>query len=307
MRVRRWLRITGALAAASALTVVVAFGVFTRREAHGLITNPAATRKMPGRTPIDEHMLFQNEAVQASDGLALVGWYVRGENGALLILTHGYKSDRAEMLPVAAMLHRHGYGILIPALRAHDRSDGEHITFGRDEMRDFEAWTAWARDQPEVDPDRIALLGNSMGASLVIQYGAEDTRVRAVVADSAFSSLNDTVDASVRFFTGLPPWPFAPAIVFWAEREQGFPASDIDFKKWIGKISPRPVFLMQGGHDVVISKLSGQRLYDAAGEPKVLWYEPDVGHAGFYRARPDEYERRVAAFFDQYVAARRNP
>ena len=42
----------------------------------------------------------------------------------------------------------------------------------------------------------------------------------------------------------------------------------------------------------------------AAGEPKELWYEPDVGHAGFDRAKPDEYERRVVAFFDRYVLGR---
>lgn len=307
MRARRWVRITGTIAAVAALAGAVAFGVFTRHEAHVLITNPVETRRVPTRTPIDDHMLFQNEAVQSSDGLTLVAWYVRGDNGALILLVHGYKSDRSEMLRAAAMLHRHGYGVLLPALRAHDHSDGERITFGRDEMRDFEAWTSWARAQPGVDPDRIALLGNSMGGSLAIEYTAEDPRIRAVVANSAFSSLEDTIQTSVRFFTGLRPEFFAPAIVFWAEREAGFRVADIDFKKWIGRIAPRPVFLMQGGHDVVISKLSGQRLYDAAGEPKILWYEQDVGHAGFDRARPDEFERRVAAFFDQYDAARRMP
>ena len=123
----------------------------------------------------------------------------------------------------------------------------------------------------------------------------------AVVAQSAFSSLNDTVETSVRFFTGLPPFPFAPLITFWAEREAGFDAGDIDAKKWIGKLSPRPVFLMQGGADVVISTSSGQKLYDAAREPRELWFDPAIGHARFDTARPEEYERRVSQFFDRYL------
>jgi hypothetical protein len=61
---------------------------------------------------------------------------------------------------------------------------------------------------------------------------------------------------------------------------------------------------MQGGEDVVISKESGQRLYDAAREPKELWSEPHVGHAKFDTALPEEYERRVVGLFDKYLAAR---
>jgi len=62
------------------------------------------------------------------------------------------------------------------------------------------------------------------------------------------------------------------------------------------------VFILQGGADVVISKASGERLYQAAGEPKELWFEPKVGHASFDGALPGEYERRVTAFFDKYLS-----
>ncbi len=118
-----------------------------------------------------------------------------------------------------------------------------------------------------------------MGGSLAIQYAARNPRIAAVVADCAFSSLNDTVDTSVKFFTGLPPFPFAPMIVFWTEREAGFQASEIDAKQWIRQIAPRPIFLLQGGADVVVSRESGQRLFEAAGQPKELWYDAEVGHA----------------------------
>lgn len=53
--------------------------------------------------------------------------------------------------------------------------------------------------------------------------------------------------------------------------------------------------------DNVISAESGQRLYDAAGEPKALWFEPELGHARFDWARPREFESRVVAFYDAYL------
>jgi fermentation-respiration switch protein FrsA (DUF1100 family) len=136
---------------------------------------------------------------------------------------------------------------------------------------------------------------------LAIQYAAQNQNIKAVVANSAFSSLNDTISTSVAYFTDLPAFPFVPLIVFWAERETGFKAEDVDATKWIAQISPRPVFLMQGGKDVVISADSGQRLYDAAGEPKELWYDPELGHVGFDKERAVEYEKRVSEFFDMYL------
>ncbi|HVT49769.1 MAG TPA: alpha/beta hydrolase [Vicinamibacterales bacterium] len=298
---KRWVR--RVFLAIVLLVVIAAAGLVwkARAEAHRLLTNPIATRELPHERPIDYGMVYDDVSVKTADGLKLVGWYVPTKNGALVLAQHGYKSQRGEMLDEAAMLNRHGYGVLITSVRAHDLSDGTLITFGVKEMADLDAWYRFALTEPGVDPNRIGILGNSMGGSLAIQYAAQNPKIAAVVANAAFSSLSDTVATSVKYFTGLPAFPFAPLITFWAEREGGFRASDIDATKWIGRISPRPVFLMQGGKDVVISKDSGRKLYAAAGEPKELWEDPGVGHAAFDTARPAEYERRVVGFFDRYL------
>jgi alpha-beta hydrolase superfamily lysophospholipase len=279
--------------------VVGTSGLVTRARAHELITNPHATRHLPTRTPADYGMPFEEATVTTSDGLNLVGWFVPSGNGASIILVHGYKDHRGSMLKLADVLHRHGYGLLILSVRAHDGSDGELITFGHAEMKDLEAWYTYESGHAGVNTNEIGIFGGSMGGSLAIQYAARNPRIAAVVADCAFSSLNDTVDTSVKFFTGLPPFPFAPMIVFWTEHEAGFQASEIDAKQWIRHIAPRPIFLLQGGADVVVSRESGQRLFEAAGEPKELWYDAEVGHAQFLDKRPEEFERRVVAFYDK--------
>lgn len=270
----------------------------TRDEARRLVSNPIETRRLPGRTPIDFGAVYDDVAITTPDGLRLVAWLIPPANGALVIAQHGYKADRGEMLNEAVMLARHGYGVLVPAMRAHDLSDGTLITFGAREIDDLRQWVELAATLPDVEARRIGILGNSLGGTLAIQMAARTPDVRAVVTNSAFSSLSDTLDTSIRFFTGLPPFPFAPMVAFWAEREAGVRVDDVDATREIGTISPRPVLLMQGGADEVISTVSGQRLYDAAGEPKTLWFDPQVGHARFDTARPDEYERRVIALFD---------
>jgi pimeloyl-ACP methyl ester carboxylesterase len=102
--------------------------------------------------------------------------------------------------------------------------------------------------------------------------------------------------------TGLPAFPFAPMIIFWAEREADIDTSQMNTTEWIKEISPRPVFILQGGQDDHISIDSGQKLYDAAGEPKELWYEPGAAHHGLEEQPFEaEFERRVVAFFDKYL------
>jgi len=270
-------------------------------EAIRLTTNSPAQRKVPKQTPADYHLDFVDAGVTSSDGLKLVGWYIPGTNGSTVIFVHGYKDSRGNMLGSAAMFHAHGYGALLIALRGHDRSDGDRVTFGHTELRDLDAWYGFAVRQPDIDRQRIALLGVSMGGAIAIQYAAKNPAIAALVADSAFSSMDDTIATSVRHFTGLPPFPFASLIGFWIRENTGLTRDEADAKRAIPRISPRPVFLMQGGADTVISPQSGQLLYDAAKEPKELWFDPALGHARFFDERRDEYEQRVIGFMDRYV------
>ncbi len=140
-----------------------------------------------------------------------------------------------------------------------------------------------------------------MGGSLVIQLAARNPRIKAVATDSAFSSADDTIAATVNYYTGLPAFLFAPLMRFWAGVETGCDLSQVNAKIWIKQISPRAVFLMQGGADTKISPASGELLHAAAGQPKEFWYEASLGHAQFATNLPAAYEQRITTFFDTYL------
>lgn len=296
-----WIRYA---AVALLAAVAAAFGTVTviaRQKAHEMITHPLARRPPVNETPLEHGMGYVDLTVQSEGGCELVGWYVPSTNGAAIILQHGYKANRVAMLEEAEILNRHGYGVLLTTVRAHDLSEGELISFGYHEVNDLEAWYERLLMMEDVDPNRIGALGNSLGGSMVLQLASQNPGIRAVVAHSPFSSIDDTIETSVEAIAGLPAFPFAPLMIFWAEQELGFDSAEIDAKLWIAEISPRPVLILQGGQDDTVSQDSGRLLYEAAGDPKELWFEPEAGHAAFDLEMPEVFERRVVGFFDRYL------
>ena len=287
-------------AAAALLVAAAAFGWKTRDEAHKLVTNERATRKVATVTPADRQLPFESATVTTADGFRLLGWFVPAvQPRATVMLVHGYKDHRGSLLGVAEILHRHGYSALLLSLRGHDENDGDLISFGLREMADLDAWRAYLLGRPDVDASRMALFGASMGGTIGLGYAAGHQDIRAVITDGAFSSVPDTAATSIRFFTGLPAFPFAPAIIFWMERAIGGDSGDLDATKWIPKIAPRPILLLQGGADTVVSAESGRKLFDVAGEPKELWFEPRVGHTQFLKMMPEQFEEHVIGFLNR--------
>jgi len=115
-----------------------------------------------------------------------------GQRFPAVIGLHGSGGGHATMAEPANLLAEQGFAVYV--LRYFDRTgtteaDRETI------FRHFPIWmkTLWdavslVASQPQVDPERIGLLGFSLGAYLSLSNAAIDSRVRAVV----------------EFFGGLP-------------------------------------------------------------------------------------------------------
>jgi hypothetical protein len=69
----------------------------------------------------------------------------------------------------------------------------------------------------------------------------------------------------------------------------------------IDQISPRPLLLIYGEHELVSTQ--ARQLLAQAGDPKELWVVPDCGHGGYLNAAPEEWERRVVGFFDDALSS----
>ncbi len=248
---------------------------------------------------------IQQVHFETVDGLALTGWYIPPPQGVVIILQHGYLANSAEMLPAGFMLRRHGYGVLFFDFRGHGKSEGDTVTLGLFETRDTDAAVDFLLKQPEVN--KIGLLGNSMGGATAILAAAKNERVQAVAVEAAYSELKDEVGIGIGAQTPFPASPLDSIFIFVAERETGYRLSEVAPVAEIGKISPRPVLIMQGGNDKRIHADSGEKLFAAAGEPKYYWVEPSAAHVTIFQAAPQEYEKHVVDFFNRYLLDRTSP
>jgi dipeptidyl aminopeptidase/acylaminoacyl peptidase len=288
------------IAVAIAIVIVVGFFVtVSYLEANILVTNPMEKRYKPEKTPADYGLTYEDLSLQAKDGLKISGWYIPSQNGAVVIDIHGYKGCREWLLEPAKMLSGHGYGVMLIDLRTHGLSEGDIITFGRTEVYDVDAALEYLLHRPEVDPSRIGIIGHSIGGAVAILYASKNPVIKTVISDCAYVSLNEEVNTALEKF-GVPS-VLSPMILNFAEKKMGFKVDNYAPVKYIGAISPRPILLMQGGKDDMVPSDSGKRLYEAAGEPKELWFEPELNHVCFLTDMPKEYETRVTGFLDKYL------
>jgi pimeloyl-ACP methyl ester carboxylesterase len=227
-----------------------------------------------------------------ADGLKLAGWYIPPRNGAVIILLHAYYNDRRQTLPVAEMLYKHGYGILMYDQRATGESEGETRSLGWRDIPDLKAAVAWLAGQPETG--KIGAYGCSIGAAISLAGSVGLPSIRAVATD-AISPLG--------WQESLPPFslqdPFSrpimalyyPLVMLRAHAWP--PGSTLEAVKNYGQ---RPLLFISTGQGGELARVS--QYYAAAAGPKSNWNIPDSNHCAAPITHPQEYETHLVEFFN---------
>lgn len=246
-------------------------------------------------TPGDHGLAYED--VTLTDGaITLAGWYIPTQNGAAVILLHGYDANRAQILAQAVMLAEAGYGVLLYDMRGHGESSAVLRSMGWADVADVETAVSWLSQQPDVDPARIGVFGFSVGGQVALRAAAESDSLQAVVADGP--ALANSEDTPPLTSLGERMTGFANNVVFWGiSLRTGLetPAAIVDE---IGRIAPRPLLLIATGAESDIEYRITHYFYEHAADPKTLWQIPETGHGGGPDARPKEYKERLVSFFD---------
>jgi dipeptidyl aminopeptidase/acylaminoacyl peptidase len=253
--------------------------------------------------PSDYHAAYEKVSFTTADGILLKGWVVKPEQlrekTPAIIICHGVGANKSDFTELAASLSKRGYAVLLFDFRAHGESEGSRTSLGYHEQKDIIAALDLLKARPEIDPGHIGIYGFSMGGSAAIMAAARTNAFRAVVVDSAFTSLRDQARDAITGFYHLPSFPFLPLSIMGYQLYFQTSVDNISPLRVIATVAPTPVLIIAGERDRLIPAENGRKLFSAAKEPKELWIIPNADHGGTLAAAGGAYEKRVGEFFDR--------
>ena len=238
-------------------------------------------------------------------------------------MLHGFggNKDGHGQSVVAKQFAQWGYVTLRIDFRGCGESEGEH---GRiiclDQVADTRNALSYLATRPEVDPQRIALVGSSFGAAVAVFTGGADRRVAAVIScggwgdgERKFRGQHPTPEAWAKFTNMLeegkrqrertgkslmvPRYDIVPIpeklrnrmssgsiMEFPAETAQSM--NDFRADDQVGNISPRPLLLIHSANDSVTPTYESIEMFKKARQPAELHLLADVDHFTFNEENP---------------------
>jgi hypothetical protein len=128
----------------------------------------------------------------------------------------------------------------------------------------------WLFGQSNVDTTDVTLVAVSFGVFTALPAAVIDRRIRRVAVVQAGGNLSEIIGANARRLDApIPPW-LAGWLGSWM-------LAPFEPNRYIGRISPRPVFLVSGESDEFFPHASVKSLFDHAGDPKE-WIRHKRGH-----------------------------
>lgn len=215
-----------------------------------------------------------------SDGVAIAADYWPADRTLAYVVAHGFTgSSRARRVQrIATQLVGTGAAVLALDFRGHGRSGGRS-TLGDLEVRDLAAAVAFLRAAGYA---RIALVGWSMGGSVVLRYAGLGGDADAVVSISSPGHWWERGTARMRLVHWAAETHTGRLVTRIATRTRlrsngwlRLPESPVEV---VAAIAPRPLLIVHGDADRYFPLRHAEALAAAAADA-VFWAEPGMGHA----------------------------
>ena len=226
------------------------------------------------------------------------GWFIKGKPGyGAVLLLHGIRADRWQMLPRAKFLNKIGYAVLLVDLPAHGESTGQRISFGFYESVGVNTALAYLAQQ--LPHEKVAVIGVSLGAASLV-LSEKHPRLHAVVLESMFPTITEAVDDRLTHYLGPVGHYFAPLLLWQlpykvnATAEQLRPIAALPFLHV-------PVFIVSGTKDWHTTPAETQQIFQAANTPKQLWLVDGAAHEDLHSFDTHAYEAKISAFLANYL------
>jgi len=278
------------------------FAVLVTENALHIWNRPKPSNDMPRLLAQQTGATWSAVETHADDGIGLDGWLFKPKlwNRSAVILLHGVADTRLGIMEHARFLLQDGFMVLTPDLRGHGASGGTLITYGVREAADVHAWSDWLFQHQPVE--RLYGLGESLGASILLQSLVIEPRFRAVVAECAYVNFEQIAFYRLSQVSGLP------AATFWPIVNLGFLYARLRYGVDLRRASPArairgrrtPILLIHGVLDDNIPLRHSRELHASNRGAVRLWEVNGAGHTNSLEIGPAAYVTTVTEWFHSH-------
>jgi uncharacterized protein len=277
------------------IAIIIFLGFFASVFGVGEVLSHHARRDI-GAKPTD--LPYESVSIAGAEKQVISGWQLRGKPGfGVVLLLHGVRADRREMLERSKFLNRLGYSVLLIDLPAHGLSSGEQITYGLKEAEGVKS--ALNHIKNEFPSEKIGVIGASLGAASFV-LSKQGSMVSAVVLESMFPSIQDAVKDRLNLYLGPAGELLAPLLLWQLPLRINISPDQL---RPIAEIPAlhAPVLIMAGDLDKHTTLVETKSIFAAANEPKDLLIFEGAAHVDLHNFAPKVYENKVGNFLFKYL------
>lgn len=233
----------------------------------------------------------------SESGATIHGWFVPGTKGSgAVVLMHGVRASRLEMLERVRFLSAAGYSVLLFDFQAHGESGGQQITFGYLESKDARAAVAFLRTN--APSEKIGVLGVSLGGAAAL-LATPPLNADAMVFEMVYPTFDQAVGNRLAMRLGDWSRLLTPLLTWQMKVRSGISAREL---RPIDHVNLRiPKLFIAGAEDRHTTLVESCELFAVASEPKELWVVSGAKHQDLHAFARTEYEQRVLLFFARHL------
>jgi pimeloyl-ACP methyl ester carboxylesterase len=232
----------------------------------------------------------------APGGKTYEGWLFPGLRTApVIILCHGYRSQRSDLLTMVSPLQEHQYNVVVFDFRGHGANEGS-TTLGPGEARTLLALIEELSRRNDLDGTRFGLWGADLGGYAAFSAAATEPRVKAMAVDSLYDQPTQFLDLQVEA-AGATAVPLAPTVVRlgywllnWSTRNEP------PLSARVGTLSQTAKLFIQGRQSPALAEQTLQ-LFLQSPEPRAQVVLPRTGYTSLPKEEKQEYDNQVLNFF----------
>jgi pimeloyl-ACP methyl ester carboxylesterase len=253
----------------------------------------------------------------AADETPLRGMMLKSQkpNGRTILFCHEYGSDMHSFPKYGRTLSQAGFHVFAFDFRGHGRSSETNGYVPRQwvtdkEINDILGAIEYLKTRHDVDADNLGIFGISRGAGAGICAASRCRNIKAVVADSAFSTeltLEQymkkwvSIYAQIRIIYRNLPDLFYAFLGFVCRKlvQRRLKCRFPSVERCAKRIAPKPLYMIYGEKDTYVGMDQAKDLFGRARQPKELWVVPGARHNESATIADEEYADNVAQFFTE--------